>query len=57
MPSEKVSKEAVDYGPGAKHRKCALCSMFRAPHACTLVAGHIDPQYVCDRFVRRLEDD
>jgi len=55
--TDKVSKEAVDYGPGAKHRKCSLCSMFRAPNACTLVAGWIDPLAVCDRFVRKLEDD
>lgn len=57
MPDEKVSKVSVDYGPGVRHRKCALCSMFRAPHTCTLVAGHIDPNAVCDRFVRRLNDE
>jgi LSD1 subclass zinc finger protein len=56
MP-EKVSKESVDYGPGASHRKCSLCSMFRAPNACTLVAGQIAPGAVCDRFVRRLDDE
>jgi hypothetical protein len=54
--TEKVSKESVDYGPGVSHRKCALCSMFRAPSHCTLVAGHIDPDAVCDRFVRRLDE-
>ena len=55
--ADKVSKEAVDYGPGAKHRKCSLCSMFRAPNACTHVAGWIDPQYVCEDFVRKLDDE
>jgi hypothetical protein len=50
----KVSKIAVMYGHGARHRQCALCSMFRAPSACTLVAGPISPEAVCDRFVRKL---
>jgi hypothetical protein len=58
MPDdEKVSKVSVDYGPGVSHRKCALCTMFVAPHACTLVAGWIDPNAVCDRFVRKLRDE
>lgn len=50
----KVSKVAVMYGHGARHRNCGLCSMFRAPSACSLVAGPISADAVCDRFVRRL---
>ena len=57
MSEAKVSKESVDYGKGAVHRKCALCSMWRAPHSCTLVAGEISPSAVCDRFVRKLSDE
>lgn len=52
----KLSKARVGYGPGVMSRKCALCSMFRAPHDCSLVAGDIAPTDVCDRFVRRREE-
>jgi hypothetical protein len=51
--SERLDKSEVAYGPGIARRKCALCTMFEAPHGCTLVRGWIDPQAVCDRFVRR----
>jgi hypothetical protein len=55
MQNGKVSKISVMYGHGARHRNCGLCQMFRSPDACTLVAGPISPDAVCDRFVRRLQ--
>lgn len=50
----KIAKISVDYGKGTAHRNCGLCSMFRKPDSCTLVAGSIRAGDVCDRFVRRL---
>jgi hypothetical protein len=50
----KVSKISVMYGHGARHRNCGLCSMFHSPSTCSLVAGPISADAVCDRFVRRL---
>lgn len=29
--------------------RCGTCDMYHG-HLCTLVAGHIDPGYVCDRW-------
>lgn len=52
----KLPKARVGYGPGVMSRKCALCSMFRAPHDCSLVAGDVQASDVCDRFVRRREE-
>jgi hypothetical protein len=51
--SGKVSKASVSYGTGSRHRKCVDCTMFRVPHSCTLVAGWISPDGVCDKFVRK----
>ena len=51
----KVSKESVAYAPGIRTRRCVLCTMFEAPHACSLVAGWISPSAVCDRFERKKE--
>lgn len=48
----KLSKAVVDYGKGIASRNCGLCSMFRAPARCTLVAGPIAAGDVCDRFAR-----
>jgi len=48
----KLPKARVDYGKGHKLRHCALCTMFRAPNDCTLVAGDIRAEDVCDRFLR-----
>ncbi len=53
MSEKKVSKESVDYGPGIKQRRCALCTMFRKPQSCTLVAGWIDEDDVCKEFERK----
>jgi len=49
----KVSKRSVGYGHGVSHRKCALCVMWRPPHACTLVAGRIEAGGVCEKFERK----
>jgi hypothetical protein len=38
-------RDATDTG-----RRCGTCSMFRDPHACTLVKGLIQPDGVCDRW-------
>lgn len=55
LQNGKVSKISVMYGHGARHRECDLCSMWRPPSSCSLVAGPIAPDAVCDRFVRRLQ--
>ncbi len=54
LQNGKVSKISVLYGHGARHRNCGLCQMFHSPDSCTLVAGPIRADAVCDRFVRRL---
>ena len=48
----KVSKRSVAYGPGAAHRRCDLCSMWRPPSSCSHVAGTISPVAVCKDFER-----
>jgi hypothetical protein len=53
VSEKKVSKESVDYGPGHATRKCGQCSMFREPHACTLVRGWIDEDAWCKEFERK----
>lgn len=53
LVSGKLSKSSVNYGPGSAQRKCELCTMFRSPASCTLVAGMIDRSDVCDRFERK----
>jgi hypothetical protein len=49
----KVSKQSVRYSQGVAHRKCSLCSMWRPPASCSLVAGRISPEAVCDKFERK----
>lgn len=53
----KVSKLSVDYGHGTYHRQCGKCQMFSTPHKCSLVAGYIEASDVCNRFVRKLDDE
>ena len=48
----KVSKRSVGYGWGVEYRRCALCTMWRPPESCTLVAGKIEASGVCDKFER-----
>ncbi len=45
----KLAKAAVNYRHATGNRRCGNCSMY-ADHACTLVAGRIDPQDTCDRW-------
>lgn len=48
---EKVSKESVDYRPAEiLEVRCATCTMFREPNSCTLVAGIIRRDDVCDEW-------
>ena len=54
LQAGKVSKISVLYGHGARHRECDLCSMWKPPSSCSLVAGPIAADAVCDRFVREL---
>jgi len=44
-----VSKASVNYRHGSKEFHCGNCAMY-ADHKCSLVAGVIDPQDVCDRW-------
>jgi hypothetical protein len=56
MSARKVSKRSVNYRRApiwALRRRCALCSMFREPASCTLVAGRIDGNDVCDEWERK----
>lgn len=46
----KVSKDSVDYRPGTNEEHCGICTMFREPNRCTLVAGIIRKPDTCDRF-------
>lgn len=55
MPPErdaepKLSKDAVDYGPGTRREHCAICRHFQPPHACERVEGTIDPTAWCEEF-------
>lgn len=45
----KVSKASVNYRDGTPEKHCGNCSMYEA-RTCTLVAGLINPNKVCDRF-------
>lgn len=51
----KLSKAAVDYREPSERadRRCALCSMYMIPAACSHVAGDISPKGTCDDFARR----
>jgi hypothetical protein len=46
-----VDKSSVNYRPATVSGKsCGTCSMFRSPHACTLVKGVIQPADTCDEW-------
>lgn len=49
----KVTKAEAHYRNGTEAQRCAICSMFRAPDACTAVKGKISPQALCDYFERK----
>lgn len=44
-----VSKASVHYREGSLAKHCGNCAMYR-DHACTLVAGVINPGEVCDKW-------
>lgn len=46
----KVSKASVNYRESTGSQKCGNCSMFRDGNSCTLVAGLIRPDDVCDEW-------
>jgi hypothetical protein len=48
----KVSKHSVDYRKSTGTKRCGICGMYKKG-VCTLVAGHIEPSYVCDRWVKK----
>lgn len=51
MDDGMVSKESVNYRPAeSMDRRCGNCSMFREPSGCTLVAGIIRRDDVCDEW-------
>lgn len=47
----KMAKSEVDYSPGMRESRCRNCQHFLPPSACEIVAGRIDPDYWCRRFV------
>lgn len=49
-----VSQDQAQYLPHPKGlERCELCTMFRAPHRCTYVAGNISPRGWCKYFDRK----
>lgn len=48
----KLARGTVHYAARSRkpNESCARCSMFVAPHECTLVRGPINPKGWCDRF-------
>lgn len=47
----KLSKAAVNYRPATtRDRRCGTCSMYQQGGTCSLVAGSIDTDDVCDRW-------
>lgn len=51
MDEGMVSKASVNYRPAETlEERCGTCSMFREPNACTLVAGVIRRDDVCDEW-------
>jgi hypothetical protein len=49
----KVSKREARYGGGMDDAHCALCRHFKAPDACQIVKGTINPQAWCKYFERK----
>lgn len=47
QPGAKISKQKANYGGGMKKAHCAICKHFKAPDACEVVAGRINPQAWC----------
>lgn len=49
-PTGKLAKADVAYSPGKPGSRCGVCVHFRAPDACEVVVGVIDPGYWCEKF-------
>jgi hypothetical protein len=49
---ERAAKSTAHYRMAANpdKRRCAVCTMFRAPSSCTSVRGEISPNADCDFF-------
>lgn len=47
---DKSTKAAAHYRAGTETKRCAICSMFRAPDTCTAVEGQISARALCDYF-------
>jgi len=46
-----ISKQEAGYiDQSTSQNHCAGCTMFRAPHSCTLVEGTINPEGVCKHY-------
>lgn len=52
MERDKVSKRAVNYRPKTGVNRCGNCAMLHG-RACDLVEGDIDPQYTCDKWLKK----
>lgn len=48
----KATKAQAAYHAGATIRHCGLCTMFRTPSECTVVAGQISPYGLCDKYYK-----
>lgn len=54
LPGEKCSQLSVHYRERPKgDERCGYCTMFRKPHKCTAVQGHIEPFGWCKLFKRK----
>lgn len=53
---DKSTKAQAHYRNGTEAEHCAICTMFRAPNACTAVQGKISPQVLCDYFEKAHAD-
>ena len=53
--ARKLTKASVNYRRAAPmgHKRCGTCVMFRAPGSCTLVAGVIRRNDVCNRWAAK----
>lgn len=48
--SDKATKAEAHYREGSAKKHCGICTMFRAPRACTAVKGDIRLTGLCDYF-------
>lgn len=52
LAKRKKDDPKINYQPkgGKPFHRCSYCSMYEDPHQCSLVAGFIQENGVCDRF-------